>query len=119
MSFHASEFAQLTDADLDATVAALTDDEAEALRYDWSFWARPEQRLPDGDWINWLILAGRGYGKTRVGAETVRQWVKRYQYVNLIGASEIEKRIAERRGQTVLHLVPPANGRHAVTETRA
>jgi phage terminase large subunit-like protein len=81
MSFHASEFAQLTDADLDATVAALTDDEAEALRYDWSFWARPEQRLPDGDWINWLILAGRGMGKTRIGSETVRQWVKRCRYV--------------------------------------
>jgi phage terminase large subunit-like protein len=61
MSFHASDFAKLADADLDATVDALTEDEAEALRYDWAFWVRPEQRLPDGDWINWLILAGHGW----------------------------------------------------------
>ena len=29
---------------------------------------RPEQRPPDGDWLIWLILAGRGWGKTYVGA---------------------------------------------------
>ena len=97
MSFYASEFAQLTDADLDATVDALTDDEAEALRYDWPFWARPEQRLPDGDWINWLILGGGGFGKPRVGAETVRQWVKRYRHVNLIGAIADDVRTIARR----------------------
>ena len=49
MSFYASEFAQLTDADLDATVDALTDDEAEALRYDLAVLGPAEQRLPDGD----------------------------------------------------------------------
>src|SRR5271163_3089216 len=87
MDLYAGDFAKLPDAALDATVDALTEDEAGELQYNWSFWARPEQRLPDGNWINWLILAGRGYGKTRVGAETVRQWVKRYQYVNLIGAT--------------------------------
>lgn len=43
------------------------------LRYDWSFWARPNQAEPEGDWTTWLILAGRGFGKTRTGAEWVRQ----------------------------------------------
>lgn len=46
------------------------------LLYDWDFWARPKQKRPPGDWYVWLNLAGRGYGKTRVGAETVRQWVE-------------------------------------------
>jgi phage terminase large subunit-like protein len=32
-------------------------------------WARPEQLEPPGDWSTWLILAGRGFGKTRAGAE--------------------------------------------------
>lgn len=31
--------------------------------------ARPEQQPPEGEWATWLILAGRGYGKTRTGAE--------------------------------------------------
>lgn len=46
-----------------------------ALRYQWEFWARPNQLEPLGDWTTWLILAGRGFGKTRVGAETIRKWV--------------------------------------------
>lgn len=53
----------------------LTDDE-------WAFLAsrlltvrfpdgRPDQHRPDGDWSLWLVMAGRGWGKTRVGAEDV------------------------------------------------
>lgn len=40
--------------------------------YNWKFWAREGQLPPPGDWDTWLILAGRGYGKTRAGAEWVR-----------------------------------------------
>ena len=39
---------------------------------DWEFWARPNQLPPKGDWRIWLLLAGRGFGKTRSGAEFVR-----------------------------------------------
>ena len=45
------------------------------MLYDWSFWARPEQLEPPGDWLTWAIIAGRGAGKTKTGAETVRSWV--------------------------------------------
>lgn len=45
---------------------------AEALTFDWGYWARPEQLPPAEDWVAWLIQAGRGWGKTRVGAEWVR-----------------------------------------------
>ncbi len=45
------------------------------MRDDWSFWARPEQRAPEGDWRFWLFLGGRGAGKTRAGAEFVRAGV--------------------------------------------
>lgn len=38
----------------------------------WPFWARSNQLAPARDWSNWLILAGRGFGKTRTGAEWVR-----------------------------------------------
>lgn len=67
-------------------IEALTDAEAQALLCDWSWHARPNQLLPSGSWISWLIPAGRGFGKTRTGAETVRHWIKKYPYVNLIGA---------------------------------
>ena len=49
---------------------------AEALRWSWEAWARPSQLPPPGDWRVWLILAGRGWGKTRTGAEWVRAQVK-------------------------------------------
>jgi len=37
----------------------------------WSFVARPNQLPPEGNWTKWLLLAGRGFGKTRCGAEWV------------------------------------------------
>lgn len=43
---------------------------------DWRKIARPEQLPPDGDWHLWLIVAGRGYGKTRAGAETLCEWAR-------------------------------------------
>lgn len=58
-------------------LSLLTPEEAEALLYDWrGFLARPDQIAPVGDWDLWLILAGRGWGKTRTGAEWVREEVK-------------------------------------------
>lgn len=42
----------------------------------WHDVARPDQIAPDGAWRTWLILTGRGWGKTRTGAETVAEWVR-------------------------------------------
>ena len=55
-----------------AVLAALPEEDAEALLYDWPLWARANQLPPDGLWSIWLAMAGRGWGKTRVGAEFVR-----------------------------------------------
>ena len=41
------------------------------LDRDWAFTALPGQRPPEGDWRTWLIMGGRGSGKTRAGAEWV------------------------------------------------
>jgi len=56
-------------------VDQLPDNEIEDLKYLWEFHARPDQWLPEGNWDNWLILAGRGFGKTRTGAESIRALV--------------------------------------------
>ena len=50
--------------------------EAAELKYFWSLHSRDSQLPPDGDWDSWLILAGRGFGKTRTGAEWVRAQVE-------------------------------------------
>ena len=41
------------------------------LHETWAFWSQQAQCAPCGDWRIWLIRAGRGYGKTRAGAEWV------------------------------------------------
>lgn len=42
----------------------------------WNFlWARKDQKPPSADWLIWLLLGGRGSGKTRTGAEWVREQV--------------------------------------------
>src|SRR5580765_7044691 len=43
--------------------------EITARRARWLASARPAQLPPDGDWTNWLVLAGRGFGKTRCSME--------------------------------------------------
>lgn len=43
---------------------------------DWSFLARDNQLPPIGNWIIWIVLAGRGFGKTRTGAEWLRSRVR-------------------------------------------
>lgn len=68
--------------DLGKLAENLTDEEADDLLHTWELWARPNQLepdpvLPNGEhWVTWLILAGRGFGKTRCGAETVIKWVR-------------------------------------------
>ncbi|HWG05447.1 MAG TPA: terminase family protein, partial [Beijerinckiaceae bacterium] len=42
------------------------------LAHDWRFWGRADQFAPVGAWTTWLVLAGRGWGKTRTGAEWIR-----------------------------------------------
>lgn len=58
-------------------LAGLSAEELLFLQHDWQIWARDEQLPPqDGapgdEWTTWLILGGRGAGKTRAGAEWVR-----------------------------------------------
>lgn len=75
MKSPAEILAELSEEDRQKYLNDLSPEVLAALRYNWEFWARPEQLEPSGDWTTWLILAGRGFGKTRTGAETIRKWV--------------------------------------------
>lgn len=81
-----------------------------AQRFDWPQNARENQLLPEGDWRVWLILAGRGFGKTRTGAETVRSWITKgpYRRIALVAQTVGEARDVMIEGESgLLASTPP------------
>ena len=57
-------------------LSELTDAQFLALKYDWSFWGRPDQQMPAGDWFVWMIMTGRGWGKTRTATENISRMIR-------------------------------------------
>jgi phage terminase large subunit-like protein len=93
-----------------AALRSLSEAERTEFRYHWKLWARQRQLPPEGDWTLWLILAGRGFGKTRAGAE----WVRKTAQANpeariaLVGASLGEVRAVMVEGESgILAACPP------------
>jgi len=80
----------LPDAEVAAALKQLGPEKTEELQHSWEFWARPEQLEPKGNWNVWVALAGRGWGKTRAGAEWVRHRIK--------------------KGDKIVHCVAPTKG---------
>src|SRR5882724_10429247 len=81
----AESLRRLTPPQREEALQDLSDGECDELEYSWrNLWARPSQLLPGTlgaqnsrtDWMFWLVQAGRGFGKTRMGAETVREWAE-------------------------------------------
>lgn len=100
----------LEDEERHVFLAALSDREAAELRFHWKLWARAEQLAPPGEWQTWLICAGRGFGKTRAGAEWVRHIAKRNTdaRIALVGASISEVRAIMVEGESgILATSPP------------
>lgn len=72
----AKDLSDAKEAGLDDVVAdleAFIEEHAESMEFDWRLHGRPSQFAPKGEWDIWLAMAGRGWGKTRVGAEWVRE----------------------------------------------
>lgn len=95
----------------EAILADLTQGEAEALIYDWNFWARPDQLSPEGKWLAWLLRSGRGAGKTRTGAEWVIHRAKNGPYypIALVGQTKADVRdtMIEVGESSILKSSPP------------
>lgn len=72
--------AHVPKASMDRLLSSLSDLEKTLLHYQWDMWARAEQTPPaefvSGVKATWLILGGRGMGKTRPGAQQVIAWAK-------------------------------------------
>lgn len=96
---------------------ALAGIDPDSLMWDWSFWGRPEQQSPPGDWNLWLVLAGRGFGKTRLAAEWVREEAK---YTNtgqrrfaLVARTAADVRDVIVEGESgIINISPPSEKPH-------
>lgn len=100
MSSPAELLALLPDSERDVLIKSQSEAQLRERLYQWRFWARSNQLRPgtEGaaihrtDWSYWLLKAGRGFGKTRTGAETVREWIEDYSLINLIGPTAADAR---------------------------
>ncbi len=78
-----------------ARASMLEASDVENFKTCWALWAHQMQRPPEGDWTTWLMLGGRGAGKTRAGAEWVRELVSGARPVSpiaLVGETMAEAR---------------------------
>lgn len=103
---------ELGPADRAKVVEAMSDEDKAALlvgvKYDWNLWARPEQRPPAGSWDTWIMLAGRGGGKTRPGSQTVSQWARDVPLIALMAKDDAMVRDVMIEGDSgILACSPP------------
>lgn len=101
---------EVTAEDIRAATAGMTEAELRELQYCWSLWSRSEQEWPAGEWLTWVIMAGRGFGKTRTGAETVRQVAmsEPNQRIAIIGPTAADCRDVMIEGESgLLAVFPP------------
>lgn len=83
----------------------------EYLLYTWELHARPDQLMPDGDWTYLIYLAGRGWGKTRTGAEHVKKWALEQpgcQIAVLAPTHQDVKNVAFNGVSGIISVIPPS-----------
>ena len=90
-----------------ALIAAMDQRERRRWRHTWTVWARQAQLPPAGAWQTWLVLAGRGFGKTRAGAEWVQAVAARdgTARIALVAASLAEARAIMVEGESGLRRI--------------
>ncbi len=71
-------FAEMPPEEQEEWLSSLSDEAKASLKWNWELWARPNQLPPEGNWNTWVVMAGRGFGKTRMGAEWVRGLAHKY-----------------------------------------
>src|SRR5207253_2220962 len=81
-----------------------------ALASAWPAVRRPPQLQPPGDWRIWLLLAGRGFGKTRAGSEWVRAQIEAgtARRIALVAPTAADVRDVVVEGQSGILAVSPS-----------
>ncbi len=96
--------------DLEEFASTLEPTQQQDILYEWRLWQRPKQAAPEGNWRVWLVLAGRGFGKTRTGAEFVREQVDagHSHHIALVGPTAADVRDTMIEGESgLLAVFPP------------
>lgn len=101
-------------AELDKLIAP----ELAIVTSNWRKTARPNQLPPEGNWLTWLVLAGRGFGKTRCGAEWIREEVTLKRVGRIALVAETQKDLEEVMvfGQSGIESVFPHDQRPEITK---
>ena len=91
----------------------LSEEEQREFSWHWQLWSRASQVPPAGEWRVWLVMAGRGFGKTRTGAEWVRACAGAdpEARIALVGASLAEARAVMVEGESGVMAVSPPHRR--------
>lgn len=106
----AAQINSLPEEERERLLEEISDEDAEELLYDWDFWRRESQTPPSWNWHTWLILSGRGFGKTRVGAEWVksRAYSGKYGRIALVAETAADARDVLVEGESgILACSPP------------
>lgn len=113
LSTHLEILEALEPAERRKKLTVFSDTEREELLTHWKLWARAEQLAPESDWRTWLVMAGRGFGKTRAGAEWVRGVAEAdpNARIALVGATMPEVRAVMVEGESGLLSVCPVRQR--------
>lgn len=102
------DFSGWSPADRKRLLAVLKDAELRKAGRSWADLARPAQLPPPGDWFTWLILAGRGFGKTRSGAEWALEQARHSARGALIAPTAADARDIMVEGESGILACAPA-----------
>jgi phage terminase large subunit-like protein len=110
MTYPARRLADLTPDQRRQILEGLSPAELAALEYSWEFWRQPHQTPPAPPWRLWLLMAGRGAGKSWTGAQWVRNEIEtgRRRSIALVAPTHLAgRKIMIEDG--LLRLCPPDN----------
>lgn len=112
VSYSADSLASLSPEQREMLMSGLSRKQLDALTHDWQFWARSDQIAPaefsSGQKSTWLLLGGRGAGKTRSGSEQVRKWSENNPRILLVAPTPEDARDVMVEGESgILTTSPP------------
>jgi phage terminase large subunit-like protein len=105
----ADKISSLPQPEREQLLGSLSEQEMRLLEYDWHFWRRPKQTPPPWDWLVWLLLTGRGFGKSWTGANWILEQARNgSRHLALIGRTAADVRDVQIEGPSgVMSLAPP------------